>query len=278
MTLSALTYRSIRLVLRPIVRLLIKHGHGYAEVLEALRAEYIDVAKENLVKQGFDVNASRLSAATGIGRREVGKALKSPITTNHQATLAGRVIGAWEQSKKYKDKVGLPKPLKASGRDSEFFNLVESVTKDMNPYTMLFELERTGSIEWIDKENIILKKKEFIANTTPETGFEILSIDLNDLTTAVDDNIFNTSQTPNLHLKTEYTNVRLSAVDEIRKWLVIEGSKLHNAMREFIAKYDVDINPTSDQKTGVEADKAGVRVALGTFSKIDIQEGDKTNA
>lgn len=259
--------------MKPLVRLFIKHGHSCSDILEALKAEYVEVAKENLEAQGFEVNASRLSAATGIGRREVSKALNSPIEVTHQATMTARIVGAWEQSKQFKTKDGKLRPLKASGKDSEFFNLVESVTKDMNPYTLLFELERTKMIEWVDKETISLMKKVFIPSTSPETGFEILSVDLDDLTMAVDDNIFNNTTAPNLHLKTEYTNVRLSAVEEIRKWLVIEGSRFHSAMREFVAKFDIDINPTTDQKTGVTEEKAGVRVALGTFSKIDIEEG-----
>jgi len=131
--------------------------------------------------------------------------------------LAGRTIGTWEHRPEYKDKKGAVKPLSASGKGSDFFILVESVSKDINPYTLLFELERTGSIVWLDENHIALKKQEFIPKGSLDLGFEILSSDLEDLATAVDENIYGINPIPNLHLKTEYTNVRLSAVPEIRE-------------------------------------------------------------
>ena len=271
-----LTYKMLRLLLRPLVKLLIRHGHGFSEAMEALRAEFIDVAVNNLKIQGHEVNISRLSAVTGIGRREVSKVLKSPINVTNQATLTARVLGTWEQGSNFLDKNGKPKKLTTNGKGSEFFSLVESVSKDINPYTMLFELERTQSILRNPDDSIELAKKEFVIQKAPDSGIELLSGDLSDFLTAVDENIFLNEDVPNLHLKTEYTNVKLSAIKEIETWLVKNGSEFHSKAREFISRFDVDLYPDTYQQTGVKKDIAGIRVALGTFSRIEKPKEDLT--
>lgn len=268
MPIAPLTNKMLCLMLRPLVRLFIRHNHGFAEVMEALRSEFIHVAIENLDVSGHEVNTSRVSAVTGIGRREVLKVMKSPVLVTNQATISSRVIGAWEQGKEYKDDKGEIKRLSICGTGSEFFNLVESVSKDINPYTLLFELERTGSIKRISEDSIELVKNEFVTAKAPEDSIELVSSDLDDFVTAVDENIYGGEMAPNLHLKTEYTNVRLSSIPEIKKWIMKEGSDFHKRIRDFVAKFDLDLYPDTDQQTGVEREEGGVRVALGTFSRI----------
>jgi hypothetical protein len=265
---APLTNKMLCLMLRPLVRLFIRHNHGFAEVMEALRAEFINVAIDDLNQNGYEVNTSRVSAVTGIGRREVLKVMKSPVLVTNQATISSRVIGAWEQGKDYKDDKGEIKKLSICGTGSEFFNLVESVSKDINPYTLLFELERTGSIKRISENSIELVKNEFVPSKAPEDSIELVSSDLDDFVTAVDENIYGGELAPNLHLKTEYTNVRLSSIPEIKKWIMKEGSDFHKRIRDFVAKFDLDLYPDTDQQTGVEREAGGVRVALGTFSRI----------
>lgn len=263
-----LNLKLIRLVLRPVVRMLIRHGHGFSEVVEALRGEFVDVAIEDLQREGHEVNVSRLSALTGIGRREVSKVLKFSASNSQQARVSARVIGMWQNSPVYKNKNGSTRNLTINGKQSEFFNLVESVTKDINPYTLLFELLRSKVVEKQDEDTIRLLKTEFISNQAPEQGIELLSSDLDDFIISVDENIFNSLNIPNLHLKTEYTCVRESAIPLIEEWLVTEGSSFHARARDFISQYDVEINPESDQQTGISKDSSKVRVVLGTFSRI----------
>lgn len=263
-----LNLKLIRLLLRPIVRMLIRHGHGFSEVVEALRGEFVDVAIKDLEKEGHDINVSRLSAVTGIGRREVSKVIKSSANNTQAARVAARVIGMWQNSNDFKDKNGTIKDLTINGTQSEFFSLVETITKDINPYTLLFELLRSKVVVKINEETIRLIKTEFIPSQSPEQGLELLSSDLDDFIVSVDENIYSRSQIPNLHLKTEYTAVRDSAIPQIEEWLVKEGSLFHSKARDFISQFDIDINPVSDQQTGVDKGNSETRVVLGTFSRI----------
>jgi hypothetical protein len=90
-----------------------------------------------------------------------------------------------------------------------------------------------------------------------------LSEDAEDLYLAVEENAFQAGETqPNHHLKTEYRNVPAEALPEIRSWCLREGSALHERARNFLSRYDRDINPAVDG-TG------SFRIAIGSFSVIE---------
>src|SRR5262245_24524321 len=60
-----------RNLLRPLVRILLRHGVGFGEFADAVRASYIDIAKSELVPSGRADTDARLAMLTGIHVRDV---------------------------------------------------------------------------------------------------------------------------------------------------------------------------------------------------------------
>ena len=104
---------------------------------------------------------------------------------------------------------------------------------------------------------------DFAPEPNLKDGLTMLAGDTDDLVRSVEQNIYEREEFPNLHLKTVMDNITPAATQEIRKWILEEGSQFHRRLREKLATYDCDLNPK------LKGSKGGVRIALGTFSVID---------
>jgi hypothetical protein len=103
----------------------------------------------------------------------------------------------------------------------------------------------------------------YVPKGDPAAVLEMLGEDTDDLFMAVEHNAFrkDDAEPLNHHLKTEYRNVPQESLDEIRRWCMREGSAFHERARNFLSKFDRDLNPDL-QGTGV------YRVVVGSFSVV----------
>jgi hypothetical protein len=153
--------------------------------------------------------------------------------------------------------------------------LVESVSKDVNPATVLFELERIGAVKK-EKNTIELKARGFRPSLEKEDeALRLLGADIADLTTSVENNLLQVCPEPNLHITTRYDNVAVSAIPQIRKWILKRGSDFQAQVRAYVSRFDKDLNPALFQSQG------GASVTLGTFSvtttPIPSAQGDEND-
>ena len=176
-----------------------------------------------------------------------------------------RVVGRWRTDHAFITKGKKPRVLSFGKEDSEFNDLVNRISKDLNPATVLFELERVRAVEKTTK-GLKLKIESYVPKGNVEDGFRILAQDSEDLIGSVEENVLEINEIPNLHARTEYDSIRPEHIPEIRRWLIREGHLLHQRARNFISQYDQDINP--DPKFEGE----GQKVVFGTFSKMDPNE------
>jgi len=252
--------RCFRLLLRPLVRFAIRHSFTIKELFEEAKRVFIDEAKEEILKKSKKVNVSRISLITGLYRREVKALLEAPEETEDDAAnIVARVLGQWEQDSRYQTKSGSPRVLSYDGDGSEFWSLVHSVSKHMNPGTVLFELERSGSVEKTSRGLKVITRTLHLEED-PEKGFKLLSKDLDDFIHAVEENLYQQISPSHSHVRTEYDNIDPQDVEQIRLWLVREGKLYHRKLRDFLAKFDRDINPDAEKSSG------RARVSVGVYS------------
>jgi hypothetical protein len=149
--------------------------------------------------------------------------------------------------------------LSTVGNESEFSKLVTSVTKQISPYTVLFELKRINSVEIVeDKIKLILP--EYWTGHSPEETYLLVSRNIENLLNAVEENLKSDANTAHqLHLTTEYDNISEEKMTEIKEWFIKKGDQFHKEARDFLSKFDKDINP--DLKG-----EAGAKVSVTTFS------------
>lgn len=230
-------------ILHPLARLCIRNSLKIHEFLEAVKLAFIQEAEKELTELGKSASASRISVMTGVNRRDITRLLKEEMDVTRFPDITSRVLGTWQSDKRFLTGSGKPKALHVEGKESEFSDLVRAVSSDVAPYTVLHELERLGVVE--KKEDKVKLISRIYVNPPEnfEDGYAMLGEDARDLVYAVDDNLSEPKETPNLHLKTEFAQVSKKHLDQVRDWLLTEGSRFHRKVREYLSAYDLDVNP-----------------------------------
>lgn len=251
-------------ILFPVARYSIRHGVPLASLLEALKVIVIEAAVQEIQRHKQKVTVSQISLLSGITRREVQRIYREKRTTDTRPGILARIINRWEQDKRFVTKTKTPKVLSYTGAKNEFRDLVASVSQDINPGTVLAELERTGAVQKTRQGLKLLQRASFV-QTSPDKGLNLLLRDLETLTQAVEENINSPRAVRNLHMRTEYDNIFQDKIPEIRTWLLAQGAEFHRQARDLLSKCDKDLNPNPDRP-------GGAKVALGTFGWTEDQE------
>lgn len=257
---ASVTLICLRQILRPVIRFCLKRSIGIQDLLENIKHVLIDEAKNEITAQDKKPNVSRLSVMTGLHRRDVMRLVDDDELPQESNSMLNRIIGQWEQDKRFCTKAGAAKILNCDGDNSEFAKLVRSVSSDIHSGTILYELLRVGLVEETRGGVRLVKSHENISDD-PQKSYSLLSDDVSDLISAVDENITKKLDINNLHARTEYDNVFKQDLPEIRNWLLKEGSEFHKRARTFLSKFDKDLNPHIKRE-------AGAKVVLTAFSKI----------
>jgi hypothetical protein len=248
------------------MRLCLRHSIKLQDLYEIAKMAFIDAAKEELNKLGDEMSASRVSAISGVHRRDIARvqrAAETPARTN----LIARVMAQWQLDKRYCTKTGKPRRLSCEGRESEFSKLVDTVNGgDLSGYAVLYEMERLGIVQR-KKQQVKLLWRDYIVQDDVLNGLEMLVADSNDLYLAVEENLDQSTGTKNLHLKTEFDSINPQAIPKIRKWLLEEGSQFQKRVRTYLGQFDHDLVSQNSKS------ERFCRVAVGTFSVTE--EGEK---
>lgn len=252
---------AVGVLLEPIVRFAVGRGLKFKDFSALVKKGFITVAEDELLRQGLEPSASRLSVMTGLQRADL-----QHLRTQHRAEspqdLLSRVIGLWASGRRYSDRRGRSRALTYSGERSEFAVLVRNVSQDLKHHTVLFELERLGLIQKDERRVRLVTPAYVTAGDISET-IRLVANDASDLLAAGTENASSVNSIPNLHAKTEYDNIPDEALPQLRNWLLEFGTKIHQECRTYLSRFDKDTNPSASKGTGQN------RIALGTFSFVE---------
>ena len=254
--------KSSRLLLKPFVRFCMRHSLKLSDLIEVAKAVFVELAEEELNNSNKSVSDSRVSIITGVHRKDVARLRRTSDEIEPGLDLASKVLGKWQNDPKYTTKNGRPRTLDVTGKESEFAELVKSVSHEINPYTVLYELERSGAVERTSR-GLRIASRVFIPKGNITQGFKLAADDMDDLVQTVEENLTQNPKPANLHIKTEYDNVPISAEKEIRKWFYKEGSAFHQRARNYLARFDRDLGNKKNKEVGK------LRIAVGSFSRIE---------
>lgn len=264
--------RSVRRLLKPLIRFFFRRAVDWNAFLRLSREVYLEVAEESF--GGGNASISQLHVATGIDRRVLtelrGKKGKLAASPDHQS-IRSRVIALWLHSKRYTDKAGQPLGLRYETGNSKFHQLCEQVTQNVNPTTILAELERTGAVKRENGKIVVVRY-----NVSPlfesDEGIEQIAKDMALVLNAGAANLAQLDSIANLHIRTEFDNIYEDQLPHIRIWLLEQGKELHKKLRSMLGEHDRDMSPRADSGA-----RAGARVALVTAAMTEPQDTD-TNA
>ncbi len=250
----------LRQLLKPAIVFALRRGFKSQELLEALKNCLVQVAGEELTRLGEDPNQSKLAAMTGLPRREVSKRMDLPDTQTEKLNVISKIIGQWQHDKRFLTERGKPASLHHEGAESEFSELVQSVTSDLNPYTVLFEMHRLNLVTKEDN-TIQLNRKTFESKPESNESYEFWSRDIALLSETLLNNIQSEEcEAPQLHINTTYDNIVTEKLPEIQEWILKRGAAFHAELRTYLSKFDKDLNPT------LYASKGQGKVSVCSFS------------
>ncbi|MEM8773685.1 MAG: DUF6502 family protein [Pseudomonadota bacterium] len=138
-------------LLRPLVRLLISRGVSAPALYRVLKSVYVEVAHKDFRIDDMPPTDSRVSMITGVHRRDVKSILsdedESWESARSKTVTFATVLGQWIARPDYQDENGRPRPLLRTGEDGvDFESLVQDVSRDIRPRTILDELFRQGLV------------------------------------------------------------------------------------------------------------------------------------
>ena len=163
--------RAVRGMLRPLVRFLLEKQLGYPLLSGLLKGLYVEVAERDIALPGRRPTDSRISLLTGIHRREV-KRLRTSLRDEDRipsvVSLGALLVSRWIGEPEYLDAEGKPRALPRRGPGPSFETLVESVSTDLPPRSVLDEWLRLGVVTDDEDGMLRLSADSFV----PSKGFD----------------------------------------------------------------------------------------------------------
>lgn len=139
---------SLAAMIRPIVRLLLKGGVGYSEFSNVAKSVFVDVATREYGLRGRPTNASRVSAITGISRKQVSQLRRAggveKWTPSMETSPVNSILHFWHHDPEFCEAPGRPRALVSEGKGS-FAALVAKYGGDIPVGAIRASLIRAGS-------------------------------------------------------------------------------------------------------------------------------------
>ena len=130
-------------VLAPLAQLCLSKGIRIQAVEERLRMAFVEAARAAQPHASTNRMTSRISAATGLTRREVDRLQSAPkVAAQAPASPITELFTRWLSDPALRSADGRPLALPRQGPAPSFEALAHSVTQDVHPRTLLDELCR----------------------------------------------------------------------------------------------------------------------------------------
>lgn len=239
---SNILVEAVATILRPIVRILMRHSVSAGAMNELVNRVYVEVAEEKeFTVGGRKQSDSRISVITGLHRKHVARIKDLPVLGNvgleERHNRAVRVLSGWTRDRRYKTKSGRPAVLPFEGKKS-FSELVEKYSGGVPSRAMRDELVRVGVIEITSQNNIKLKTKGYVPGSSDVEKMRILGMDAADLISTIDHNM--THEHPDLRFQRTvmYDNIPEEHADEFRKLSAKHGQELLEKLDRWLANHE----------------------------------------
>jgi hypothetical protein len=237
---------ALTVLLRPLVRIMLRHGIPCDVLAAVARQVYVHVAAEEFSLPGKKQTTSRVSILTGLTRKEVRRIMTTADVEDQEATdrynRAARVIAGWVRDKEFHDKAGDPLALPVEGEDASFGALVRCYSGDMPVKAMLDELLRVGAVRKMKDGRIRLKARFYVPERSETDKLQILGTDTADLIATIAHNL-NAEAVPRFQRKVMYDNVPVEAVREFQRLSADRAQTFLEVTDRWLSQQDRDVNP-----------------------------------
>lgn len=260
-------------LLRPLVRLLLRHGIPFGVMADVVKQVYVDVAFQEFRLPGRKQTTSRVAILTGLSRKEVARLRRLDRWDDHEAVQqyhrAARVLSAWVRDPEFHDASGQPAPLPVEGDRTSLAVLVRRYSGDMPVRAILDELLRVRAVEPLEDGRVRLLARSYVPAAGEVEKLGILGTDVADLIATLDWNLRCPPAEAYFQRKVHYDNLPAEVMPELHALTRERAQALIEQLDHWMAARDRDVNPTV-QGTGRK------RAMLGIYYfEEDFREDDR---
>lgn len=244
------------------MRLLLSRGITYPYLVEMVKSIFVDVAMKGFQIDSKEQTISRISLLSGVHRKDVKRLRQLADISEHKpqkaAPIGARLVSAWTGLNAYTDDAGQPLPLPKHATQAgscSFEGLVETITKDVRPRTILDEMLKQGVVRIDDQDRVELVTEAFIPTQDLDEKLFYLSRNLHAHATAATSNVIGVDQ-PWLERSVHYDTINNASVAELHKLAEKAGMQaLHVLNRQCIKL----------EQNNVDADGNNQRITFGIY-------------
>jgi hypothetical protein len=257
--------RAVARLLRPLFRVLLRHGKSYRAFEEVAKRTFVDVALNDFGIPGKKPSVSRVSILSGLTRKEVQRLLQAPApedsASSERRNRAARVLTGWLRDPDFLDPQGDPRPLDADG-ERGFAALVRRHSGDMPTRAVLDELLRVGAVDRLPDGRIVLLARGYVPRQGASEMVDMLGADVADLIETIDHNLHQSHQAPRFQRKVMYRGVPVQALPAFRALSAQQAQALLEQLDRWLQSADSTCPATADAPIDAPA---GARVGMGIY-------------
>jgi Family of unknown function (DUF6502) len=240
MTLRNALATSVLQLLRPLVRVLLRHGMAYEDFAELVRRSYVDVAERDFALRGRKQTTSRISVITGLNRKEVARlqALQGQGETSDPALAgtmnrAAKVVVGWQRDHAA-DASGATPDLNAA----QFAALVRRYSGDMPVRAVLDELRHAGAVTVNENGSYALRGEGYVPRATDSRKIALLGQHAADLLGTIDHNLSAPAEQAYLQQRVFADHIPAERLEAVRNAMRAAGQQALGGARDLLIAND----------------------------------------
>ncbi len=253
---------AILTLLRPLVRILLRNGVAYGTFAELVKKVYVDVAYQDHTIPGKKQTISRVSAITGLTRKEAKRLLEMDEADDQDSreryNRAIRVISGWLNDPRYWDERGNPMDLPVEGDEPSFSSLVKKYSGDIPTQAMLQTLSDAGSVTTMENGLVRLVNHAYIPGNDPVEKINILGTDVGELIATIDHNLTAPEHELKFQRKVSNRQICIDSLPEFKRISARKAQTLLEDLDEWLARHECP-------QEGDAAGKQSAYVSLGIY-------------
>lgn len=144
----------------PLARLAVARGATYAQIDELLRSAFVDAARAAHPDIPRSRAVSRISAATGLNRREVTRRIHDEPVEAPRRSPATETFARWLSDPAFRSGGKPLESLPRQGAAPSFEALAQGITKDVHPRSVLEEMCRLGLARIDEATDSVVRLRE----------------------------------------------------------------------------------------------------------------------
>lgn len=262
-------HRAIYKMLRPLVRLLMRHGVSYRSFADLARHAYVDAARVDFPLPGRKQSNARTAVLTGINRKDIAKLDDRPHPLSDapkdNANPAAKVITGWINNFRYHNAFGQPAKLPLDSQDSEpsFSRLVREYSSDVPVRALLDELVRIEAVARCG-DQVQLLAPGYIPVQDMAENMRIFGTAAADLIRTMDHNIAGEKPGPFIQRTVSY-QIPPQLLLRVRDRASREGERFLLQMNDWLSQFEPELSDREGALDGDVSESPRVRAGLGIY-------------